>query len=173
MHFEWLFALAACAGSAAEPPRVSPHGPAAYFVSLELESGMLETGNHFYLVYASLSLDGEPVAEAGVRDGFDELGTPRCLYRGRVQAGTHDLALELRFRGRGSGVFVYLRGYLFDARSTTRLDVRERSFGVAVTATGYEGGTVTTPLEDRPRIRWRTEEHTDGPTAGCDPQVPN
>jgi hypothetical protein len=59
----------------------------------------------------------------------------------------------LELRGHGYGVFSYLRGYRFEVRSSHSFTVTE---GKAVTlrAIAYEKGGVTTPLEQRPAVRY-------------------
>jgi hypothetical protein len=166
-----LVALLAACGSVepAAEPAVAPHGLPSYFLALELESRMSQT---FELVWLRASVDGAPVAEAGDPERSETsevLAAPRCLHRAMVQAGTHELALELRFRGRGYGVFSYLRGYQFLARTAESVTIPDGSFGVAVVATAWEQSDV--PLENRPQIRWDVEVHRDTPAAGCDPRL--
>lgn len=124
----------------------------------------------FQLVWLRASIDGTTVAEAGdpERSQTSEvLATPRCLHRAMVQAGTHELALELRFRGHGYGVFSYLSGYQFRQSTTESVTIPDGSFGVAIVATAWEQSDA--PLEHRPQIRWDVEVHRDTPVAGCDP----
>jgi hypothetical protein len=125
----------------------------------------------FRLVWVRVSLDGAPVAEAGDPNRSETAETvtaPRCLHRAMVQAGTHEVGLELGFRGHGYGVFSYLSGYRFDARESSRVTIPDGSFGVAAVATAWEQSDA--PLENRPQVRWDVEVHRDTPTAGCDPR---
>jgi hypothetical protein len=70
-----------------------------------------------------------------------------------VPPGEHVLQAFLRYRGRGYGVFSYLQGYRFDVRSTHTFAAAPGSLS-EVTVEGYEKGGVTTPLEERPAVRW-------------------
>ncbi|HZU84143.1 MAG TPA: hypothetical protein VE987_14540, partial [Polyangiaceae bacterium] len=51
------------------------------------------------------------------------------------------------------GVFSYLRGYRFTIKSSHSFTAVEGKV-LTVTATAYEEGGVTTPLEQRPHIQW-------------------
>jgi hypothetical protein len=75
------------------------------------------------------------------------------IYRGSIPPGDHTLQVMLELRGHGYGVFSYLRGYRFEVRSSHSFTVTE---GKAVTlrAIAYEKGGVTTPLEQRPAVRY-------------------
>src|SRR5262249_28730422 len=70
-----------------------------------------------------------------------------------VPPGPHVLQVLLRYQGNGYGVFSYLRGYKFDVRSIHSLDVAPGALTV-VTVMGHEKGGLTTPLEERPAVRW-------------------
>ena len=67
--------------------------------------------------------------------------------------GEHTLSAVLQYRGHGYGIFSYLRGYSFKTRSSRTFTVHEgKAFKLEVV--GYEKGGVTTPLEDRPDVRY-------------------
>jgi hypothetical protein len=164
--------VCACGSTEPAPVRTPPSGPASWFLAIELDSEMSAS---FQLVAATVSVDGVVVAarDVPVPEGSTEeiqpLPTPLCIYRGMVQVGTHDVRADLSLRGNGYGVFSYLRGYRFRVDSTTQVDVTRETFGVGVTATAFERGGATAPLEDRPAIRWQTTPHA-RPDLGCQPE---
>jgi hypothetical protein len=59
----------------------------------------------------------------------------------------------LQFQGSGYGVFSYLKGYHFEARSSHSFTAVEgKTLTLQIIA--YEKGGVTTPLEERPAVRF-------------------
>ena len=59
----------------------------------------------------------------------------------------------MNLQGNGYGVFSYLRGYRFEVRSSHSFTAVEgKTMQLQVVA--YEKGGVTTPLEERPAVRY-------------------
>lgn len=164
-----LLALVAGCGGSSPPARTARVGPANRFVSIEVQSAM---GASFELVQVRALLDGAEVHLSRTADPRDAssppVRTPLCAARAIAQAGTHEVELEVGLRGHGHGIFSYLRNYRFTERSRTLVDISPDAFGVVVTGTVYEAGGATTPLEDRPRIRWQAQLAR-APGAGCFP----
>jgi hypothetical protein len=75
------------------------------------------------------------------------------IFSGSVPPGDHTLQVVLKLRGHGYGVFSYLRGYKFNVPATHSFTVTEGK-AVRLDAIVWEKGDVTTPLEERPAIRW-------------------
>ncbi len=75
------------------------------------------------------------------------------IFNGSIPAGDHTLQVLIKLRGHGYGVFSYLRGYNFEVRSDHSFTVTDGKT-IALTAVGYESGGATTPLEERPAIRY-------------------
>ncbi len=75
------------------------------------------------------------------------------IYSGSVPPGDHTIQVALTFQGNGYGVFSYLRGYKFEVKSSHAFTALEGKT-LTVTATAFEKGGVTTPLEQRPTIEW-------------------
>jgi hypothetical protein len=63
------------------------------------------------------------------------------------------LQVLLRLRGHGYGVFSYLRGYQFEVKQTHSFSVTEGK-EVNLDVIAWEKGGVTTPLEQRPAVRY-------------------
>jgi hypothetical protein len=82
------------------------------------------------------------------------------IFNGSIPPGDHTLQVLLNLQGNGYGVFSYLRGYRFEVRGSHSFSAVEGKT-MAVDAIAYEKGSVTTPLEDRPAIRY-TEKVTSG-----------
>lgn len=146
----WLASLAlvfaapllACAGKQPAPRR--RFGTAS--VRIVVESRM---SSSFRLIGAKLSLDERPIYERRSEDlaGASELP----VYDAQLEAGEHDLRVELDFRGVGYGVFAYLKGYRFRVKAQRRFEI-DGGQRTVVRVTAHERGGPTTPLEERPAI---------------------
>jgi hypothetical protein len=75
------------------------------------------------------------------------------IFNGSVPPGDHTIQVLINLQGNGYGVFSYLRGYRFEVRSSHSLTAVEGKT-INVQAVAYEKGGVTTPLEERPGIRF-------------------
>jgi hypothetical protein len=82
------------------------------------------------------------------------------IFNGSIPPGDHTMQVLINLQGNGYGVFSYLRGYRFEVRSSHSFSAVEGKT-MQVDAIAYEKGSVTTPLEDRPAIRY-TEKVTSG-----------
>jgi hypothetical protein len=86
------------------------------------------------------------------------------IFSGSVPPGDHTLQVLLQFRGYGYGVFSYLRGYRFEVKSTHSFTITEGKT-MELVATAYEKGGVTTPVEQRPAIRFNEKVRSGGASA--------
>ncbi|HYO93181.1 MAG TPA: hypothetical protein VER33_01665, partial [Polyangiaceae bacterium] len=75
------------------------------------------------------------------------------IFSGSIPPGDHTLQVVLRLRGHGYGVFSYLRGYKFEYKSSHSFTITEGKT-VSLETIAWEKGDVTTPLEQRPAIRY-------------------
>jgi hypothetical protein len=75
------------------------------------------------------------------------------IFDGAVPPGDHTLQIVVSLQGHGYGVFSYLRGYKFEARSTHSFTVRQGK-ALRVEAIAWEKGTATTPLDQKPAVRF-------------------
>jgi hypothetical protein len=75
------------------------------------------------------------------------------IFTGSVPPGDHTLQVLVEARGYGYGVFSYLRGYHFKFNNTHSFTITEGKT-IQLDATAWEKGDVTTPLEQRPAIRF-------------------
>jgi hypothetical protein len=93
------------------------------------------------------------------------------VFRVAVTAGEHDVKMLVGLQGHGEGAFSYLKGYKFEVRSTHRIVALPDRI-TEVVATAYEKGSVSTPLEERPAVRWSDDQRVDAagpPAVACAP----
>jgi len=107
----------------------------------------------YKLVRVVYALDGAPIFTKADEEG--SLGDQKEfeIYNGSIVPGEHTLTVNLEYRGHGYGVFAYLKGYRFKVRSTYTFAVPEGRVST-VHVVGYEKGGPTTPLEERPAVRY-------------------
>jgi hypothetical protein len=112
-----------------------------------------EMGGSFRLVKATFLLDGGPIFNKADDSGNLAEREVINLFDGPVMPGDHTVSTVLHFRGHGYGIFSYLKGYAFKTRSSRTFTVNEAK-ALKLEIVAYEKGGVTTPLEERPDIRY-------------------
>jgi hypothetical protein len=130
-----------------------------------------ELSNAFHLTGATFVLDG--AVQYNKQDDSGALADQKeiPIFSGSVPPGDHTLQVVLKLRGHGYGVFSYLRGYKFNVPATHSFTVTEGK-AVRLEAIVWEKGDVTTPLEERPAIRWNhslSNSPGEGRPAGSSP----
>jgi hypothetical protein len=75
------------------------------------------------------------------------------VFNGSIPPGDHTVQVLVKIRGHGYGMFSYLRGYELEPKSTRAFTVTEGKT-IQLRIVVYEKGGVTTPLEQRPNIRY-------------------
>lgn len=75
------------------------------------------------------------------------------IFSGSIPPGDHTLQVLVKLRGHGYGVFSYLQGYRFEIRSSHSFTVTEGKT-IELKAIAFEKGDVTTPIEQRPAVRY-------------------
>ncbi len=107
----------------------------------------------FRLVRALFVLDG--AVQYNKQDDTGALAEQKSIpiFSGSIPPGDHTLQVLIKLQGYGYGVFSYLRGYKFEFKSTHSFTVAEGKT-MRVEAVAWEKGGVTTPLEQRPAIRY-------------------
>jgi len=107
----------------------------------------------FRVTRALFVLDGavqyNKTDQSGALSDQDEIP----IFNGSIPPGDHTLQVLINLQGNGYGVFSYLRGYKFEVRSSHSFSAVEGKT-INVDAIAYEKGSVTTPLEERPGIRY-------------------
>jgi hypothetical protein len=125
-------------------------GAAGSRAEVEFEN---EMSNAFELTRALFVIDGQ--VQYNRQDDTGALADQKDIpiYTGTMPPGDHTIQVALTFQGNGYGVFSYLRGYKFEVKSSHSFTATEGK-ALTVTATAFEKGGVTTPLEQRPTIEW-------------------
>jgi hypothetical protein len=75
------------------------------------------------------------------------------IFSGSIPPGDHTVQILVQLQGSGYGVFSYLKSYHYDVKSShsfTAVEGKTLSLQIIV----YEKGGVTTPLEERPAVRF-------------------
>jgi hypothetical protein len=107
----------------------------------------------FRLTRALVVLDGavqyNRLDDTGALSGQKQIP----IFKGSISPGDHTLQVLLRLRGHGYGVFSYLRGYQFEVKQSHSFSVTEGK-QVDLDVIAWEKGGVTTPLEQRPAVRY-------------------
>jgi hypothetical protein len=112
-----------------------------------------EMGNSYRLSKATVLLDGGPIFNKTDEGGSLSEREVIDLFDGPVMPGDHTVSVVLQYKGHGYGIFSYLKGYSFNTRSSRTFTVSEGK-AIKLEIVGYEKGGVTTPLEERPQIRF-------------------
>jgi hypothetical protein len=113
-----------------------------------------EMGSSFRLVKAAYALDGVQIYSKSDDTGRLAEMSEFEVYNGAIQPGSHTLTVVLLYQGNGFGVFSYLKGYKFTAKSSQSF-VAAESKTTAITVVGYEKGNLTTQLSDKPAVDFR------------------
>lgn len=107
----------------------------------------------FRVTRALFVLDGavqyNKTDQSGALSDQDEIP----IFNGSIPPGDHTLQILINLQGNGYGVFSYLRGYRFEVRSSHSFSAVEGKT-MLLQAIAFEKGSVTTPLEERPAVRY-------------------
>ena len=107
----------------------------------------------FRLVRALFVLDGAVQYNKSDDTGALAEQTEIPIFSGSIPPGDHTVQTLLQFQGSGYGVFSYLKGYKFEVRNSHSFTAVEGKT-LALQIIAYEKGGVTTPLEERPAVRF-------------------
>ena len=113
-----------------------------------------EMSSAFQMTRALFVIDGQVQYNRGDDSGALAEQKDIPIYSGSVPPGDHTIQVALTFQGNGYGVFSYLRGYKFEVKSSHAFTAVEGKT-ITITATAFEKGGVTTPLEQRPTVEWQ------------------
>lgn len=112
-----------------------------------------EMSSAFHLTRALFVLDGAVQYNKQDDTGALAAQTEIPIFSGSIPPGDHTLQVLIQLRGHGYGVFSYLRGYKFEVKSSHAFTVTEGKT-IELEVTAWEKGGVTTPLEQRPAVRY-------------------
>ncbi len=125
-------------------------GAAGSRASIQLENKL---SNLFKVTKALVVLDGAVQYNKSDRSGVLAEQKTIPIFSGSIPPGDHLVQVLVNLRGDGYGVFSYLRGYRFEVRSSHSFTAIEgKTTRLRILA--YEKGGATTPLEERPAIRY-------------------
>lgn len=127
-----------------------------------------EMSNAFRLKRIVALYDGAPLATK--TDEKDNIGDMKevPLYNELVQPGDHTVQVLIEYQGNGYGIFSYLKGYKFEVRSSRSFTAIEGKT-IQLRVIGYEQGGPTTPIEEKPAVRFveKTMTGVGGGAAGA------
>lgn len=112
-----------------------------------------ELGSAFRVARALFVLDGAVQYNKSDQSGALSEQPEIPIFDGSIPPGDHTLQVLVNLQGNGLGVFSYLKGYRFEVRSSHSFTAVEGRT-IQLQAVAYEKGGVTTPLEERPAIRY-------------------
>ena len=115
-----------------------------------------QMGANFLLTSANYFLDGQPLMQETDETGAkltDKKELP--VFDGNIVEGSHTLSVQLVYKGNGTGVFRYLAAYSWTLKDSVTFTA-EPGKVVTIDAVGFEKGNFTTPVEERPAIRFET-----------------
>ncbi|MBZ0273634.1 hypothetical protein K8I61_16470 [bacterium] len=116
-----------------------------------------EVGPTFELESMIYTLDGFQIYEAESTETvkLDDL-KEFPVYEGSLLPGEHLLTVDMVYRGRGYGIFSYLKEYLFKVKSRYVFEVQEGEV-LTLHVTSYDEGSFLTSLKDRLKVRFAAE----------------
>jgi hypothetical protein len=122
----------------------------------------------FRMTRALFVLDG--AVQYNKQDDSGRLSEQReiPIFNGSIPPGDHTLQVLISLQGHGYGVFSYLRGYHFEVKSSHSFTVTEGKT-IELEAIAWEKGGVTTPLEERPDVRYVERIRTTDAVPGAAP----
>lgn len=97
-------------------------------------------------------LDNQKIYYQSNREGDLDRRREFPIFQGSISPGNHVLSVEFVYRG-NSKVFTYLSGYVFRVKSTFSF-YAAKGYETRVRTVGFEKGGLTTPLEERPSVRF-------------------
>lgn len=117
-----------------------------------------EMGGSFTLQQVNYLVDGG--AQQFFRenkDGFLDKQRQIQVFSGALAPGNHTLTVELVYRG-SSGLFTYVEGYRFQIKANFDFSAVQGKI-LYIESIGYEKGGITTSMEERPAIQFKSKEH--------------
>lgn len=112
-----------------------------------------ELSSAFRVTRVLVVLDGAVQYNKSDQSGALQDQSEIPIFNGSVPPGDHTIQVLVNLQGNGFGVFSYLRGYKFEVRSSHSFTAVEGKT-INLEAISYEKGGVTTPLEERPAVRY-------------------
>ena len=125
-----------------------------------------EMGSMYTPVRYVYALDGAEIYAATDETGKLAEKKEIQVFDGAIVPGNHTLSVQMIYQGNGYGLFSYLKGYRFTAKSSHTFTAGEGK-QLQLKVVGYEkGNPVTTDPKDRPSVDFRESVLSDKDVAG-------
>jgi hypothetical protein len=114
-----------------------------------------EMGSMYTPIRYVYALDGQEIYSKTDESG--KMGDQKEIevFNGSITPGNHTLSVQMVYQGNGYGVFSYLKGYKFTAKSS-RTFTAPQGKQLQMKVVGFEkGNPVTTDPKDRPAVDFR------------------
>lgn len=116
-----------------------------------------EMGSSFKIVRLDIDLDGSEIVSLRSDTKAAKLDQKEFdVYNGSITPGAHQVSVFAEYQGDGYGIFNYFADYKFKVKATYTFNAEEGRL-TTVKVYGYEKGGITTPLKDRPSVRYEME----------------
>jgi hypothetical protein len=114
-----------------------------------------EMGSMYTPIRYVYSLDGQEIYSKSDDTGKLVDQKEIEVFNGSITPGNHTLSVQMVYQGNGYGVFSYLKGYKFTAKSSRTFTAPEGK-QLQLKVVGFEkGNPVTTDPKDRPSVDFR------------------
>jgi hypothetical protein len=114
-----------------------------------------EMGSMYTPIRYVYALDGQEIFSKADESGKLSDQKEIEIFNGSIAPGNHTLSVQMVYQGNGYGVFSYLKGYKFTAKSSRTFTAAEGK-QLQLKVVGYEkGNPVTTDPKDRPAVDFR------------------
>jgi hypothetical protein len=116
-----------------------------------------EMGSMYTPIRYVYALDGQEIYAKTDESG--KMGDQKEIevFNGSITPGNHTLSVQMVYQGNGYGVFSYLKGYKFTAKSSRTFTAPEGK-QLQLKVVGFEkGNPVTTDPKDRPAVDFREQ----------------
>jgi hypothetical protein len=129
-----------------------------------------EMGGMYTPIQYVYSLDGSEIFAKTDESGKLADQKEFEVFNGSIVPGNHTLSVQMVYQGNGYGVFSYLKGYKFTAKSSKTFTASEGK-QLQMKVVGYEkGNALTTDPKDRPDIKFAESIMQDKETVAKKPQ---
>jgi hypothetical protein len=114
-----------------------------------------EMGSMYTPIRYVYALDGQEIFSKTDESGKLADQKEIEVFNGSITPGNHTLSVQMVYQGNGYGVFSYLKGYKFTAKSSRTFTAPEGK-QLQLKVVGFEkGNPVTTDPKDRPAVDFR------------------
>jgi hypothetical protein len=114
-----------------------------------------EMGSMYTPIRYVYALDGQEIFSKTDESGKLADTKEIEVFNGSITPGNHTLSVQMVYQGNGYGVFSYLKGYKFTAKSSRTFTAPEGK-QLQLKVVGFEkGNPVTTDPKDRPAVDFR------------------